>query len=428
MALRKCTSEAQVSEICKEFPAVVVHFEADWCVPCQHMNAILEQLQVENNHAAFVRVDAEELFELSEKYEIQAVPAFVFLKGSVLCDKLEGANAPELVAKVEGLLKSTSKPMSEKPASSAQPPESLNDRIKKLLASSPVLLFMKGDPQEPRCGFSSKVSAALTECGAKYSTFDILSDEEIRQGLKEYSNWPTYPQLYVDGELIGGCDIILEMHASGELKDAVCKKDALNDRIKKLLASSPVLLFMKGDPQEPRCGFSRKVSAALTECGAKYSTFDILSDEEIRQGLKEYSNWPTYPQLYVDGELIGGCDIILEMHESGELKDAVCKKDALNDRIKKLLASSPVLLFMKGDPQEPRCGFSRKVSAALTECGAKYSTFDILSDEEIRQGLKEYSNWPTYPQLYVDGELIGGCDIILEMHESGELKGTVCRA
>jgi Grx4 family monothiol glutaredoxin len=83
---------------------------------------------------------------------------------------------------------------------------------------------------------------------------------------------------------------------------------------------------------------------------------------------------------------------------------------------------------MKGTKAEPRCGFSRRVVAALAETGADFETFDILEDEEVRQGLKEYSDWPTYPQLYVKGELVGGCDIILEMAADGSLKETLTAA
>ena len=97
----------------------------------------------------------------------------------------------------------------------------------------------------------------------------------------------------------------------------------------------------------------------------------------------------------------------------------------LQERIKGLISGSKVVLFMKGIPQMPQCGFSANVIAMLDHLGADYQTFDILSDQDIRQGLKEYSNWPTYPQLYVGGELIGGNDIIHELFESGELKETL---
>ena len=77
---------------------------------------------------------------------------------------------------------------------------------------------------------------------------------------------------------------------------------------------------------------------------------------------------------------------------------------------------------MKGTPQAPQCGFSAKTVSILNSYGVPFNTFNILSDEDIRQGLKEFSDWPTFPQLYVHGELIGGCDIVTEMHENGELE------
>ncbi|MCR9204149.1 MAG: Grx4 family monothiol glutaredoxin [Halobacteriovoraceae bacterium] len=97
----------------------------------------------------------------------------------------------------------------------------------------------------------------------------------------------------------------------------------LNERIKGLIESSKVFLFMKGNPQMPQCGFSANVIGILNAMNAKYNTFDILSDMDIRQGVKEFSNWPTYPQLYVNGQLVGGNDIIMEMYESGDLEEVL---------------------------------------------------------------------------------------------------------
>jgi monothiol glutaredoxin len=96
--------------------------------------------------------------------------------------------------------------------------ENINERIERTLASHPILLFMKGNPDFAQCGFSAQAAAALNACGAEFATFNIFEDPEIREGLKAYSNWPTFPQLYVNGELIGGCDIVVEMYHSGELK------------------------------------------------------------------------------------------------------------------------------------------------------------------------------------------------------------------
>jgi monothiol glutaredoxin len=95
----------------------------------------------------------------------------------------------------------------------------------------------------------------------------------------------------------------------------------VNARIKEQLESHDVLLYMKGTPDFPQCGFSGQVIAALNAIGKPYSFVNIFEDQEIREGLKAYSNWPTFPQLYVKGELIGGCDIVVEMYHSGELQE-----------------------------------------------------------------------------------------------------------
>ncbi len=99
--------------------------------------------------------------------------------------------------------------------------------------------------------------------------------------------------------------------------------------------------------------------------------------------------------------------------------------DATGKRIASIIDSDRVVLFMKGTPESPQCGFSATVVQILNHSLPSYTTFDALGDPEIRDGIKEYSSWPTIPQLYVDGEFIGGCDIVQEMHASGELQKTL---
>uniref|UniRef100_A0A8C9EZ08 Glutaredoxin 3 n=1 Tax=Pavo cristatus TaxID=9049 RepID=A0A8C9EZ08_PAVCR len=242
-------------------------------------------------------------------------PVFWLPQNSQKVDRLDGAHAPELTKKVQRHASSAA--VSAGSNDSAK--EDLNVRLKKLINAAPCMLFMKGSPKEPRCGFSKQMVEILNRHGVSFSSFDIFSDEEVRQGLKTYSNWPTYPQLYVAGELIGGLDIIKELEASGEL-DTVCPKaQKLEDRLKSLINRAPVMLFMKGNKQTAKCGFSKQIIEIINNTGVDYETFDILEDEEVRQGLKTFSNWPTYPQLYVKGELVGGLDIVKELKESGEL-------------------------------------------------------------------------------------------------------------
>ncbi|MDP4548417.1 MAG: Grx4 family monothiol glutaredoxin [Marinobacter sp.] len=101
----------------------------------------------------------------------------------------------------------------------------------------------------------------------------------------------------------------------------------INETIKSQLEENPVILYMKGTPQAPQCGFSARTVQALMSCGERFAFVNILDNQELREALKVYSSWPTYPQLYIGGELVGGCDIVLEMSENGELEKMV--KDAV---------------------------------------------------------------------------------------------------
>ena len=103
----------------------------------------------------------------------------------------------------------------------------------------------------------------------------------------------------------------------------------INDRIKEQVTQNRVVLYMKGTPQFPQCGFSATVAEVLKRCGiTDYASFNVLQDDALRQGIKDYSNWPTIPQLYVDGEFVGGCDIIREMYQTGELQQLLAKQPA----------------------------------------------------------------------------------------------------
>jgi len=100
----------------------------------------------------------------------------------------------------------------------------------------------------------------------------------------------------------------------------------INEKITRQIQGDDVVLYMKGTPVFPMCGFSAAVVQVLSNLGVPFQSYNILDDMELRQGLKEFSNWPTFPQLYVKGELVGGCDIVREMHESGELADFLAEK------------------------------------------------------------------------------------------------------
>ena len=102
----------------------------------------------------------------------------------------------------------------------------------------------------------------------------------------------------------------------------------INQRIQELLDQNAIVVFMKGTPQFPQCGFSMRTTQALQACGAQYQHVDILSQPEIRQHLPQFSQWPTFPQVFINGELVGGCDIVLDLYQRGELQKMVAATQA----------------------------------------------------------------------------------------------------
>lgn len=197
------SSEEKFKEKIQNTTLTVVHFSAKWAEQCKQVDDVLDALSTQDSSTGtFIKCEAEDLADISLKYKIESVPTVVLFRSGNVIDRIEGADAAKITTKISEHMNKDS---------------TLNDRLKKLVNRHNVMLFMKGDRTTPRCGFSKTIIEILNGTGVSYETFDILSDEEVRQGLKTYSNWPTYPQLYAKGELLGGLDIIKEMLADGEL-------------------------------------------------------------------------------------------------------------------------------------------------------------------------------------------------------------------
>lgn len=221
-------TEDDFNKVMKADGFVALSFYTPWAGPCKQMSQTFAAIAAtQPSTSTFISINAEELPDISENYEVAAVPFFVLIKDGQVVRQISGANPKELESQIEYYssptsatsgtaippAQSTTKPSIPKTgvnSSAEEPEESLNERLQKLLNAAPVMLFMKGTPSAPQCGFSRQMVALLREHQVRYGFFNILADDEVRQGLKEYSSWPTYPQLYVGGELVGGLDIVKE--------------------------------------------------------------------------------------------------------------------------------------------------------------------------------------------------------------------------
>ncbi|BGP56344.1 glutaredoxin [Rhodotorula sphaerocarpa] len=209
----------------------VLYFRADWAEPCKTMDGVTDELAKRWPDVLFLSIEAEALPDISESFEVDAVPYFILLRGHTLLTRLSGAQPAALsaalkshAAKPSALSSSSRQPVAAKTtykpgeqpvtgAPSAQGTVGAGAEDEEVEESEEELA--------KRCGFSQKIVGILESEHIEYTTFDILQDEGVRQKLKEMNEWPTFPQLIIKGEFVGGLDVVQEMREAGELQDLV---------------------------------------------------------------------------------------------------------------------------------------------------------------------------------------------------------------
>ncbi|AMD22197.1 HGL143Wp [Eremothecium sinecaudum] len=220
MGVIEIISQDQFTEITTGQPdskLITLYFHTTWAEPCKTINEVFAALSEEttNKDVLFVSINADEQTEISELFEVSAVPYFVLIRKGTILKELSGADPKELINALNQFNGSGNSSGGVTGGSSnvdaeEETEEQLNERLRSLTKAAPVMLFMKGTPSEPKCGFSRQMVGILREHQVRFGFFDILKDDSVRQGLKSFSDWPTFPQLYVNGEFQGGLDIIKE--------------------------------------------------------------------------------------------------------------------------------------------------------------------------------------------------------------------------
>ncbi|KIM74876.1 hypothetical protein PILCRDRAFT_827798 [Piloderma croceum F 1598] len=214
----------------------LINFWAPWAGPCKKMNEIVLELAKKYPQLLVLQVEAETQEDIAGSFEVDSVPAFIILRGHTLLSRIPGADAAALTQAIETHARIPPTPLSKTSQSPApasnysiaddkqETPAQLEQRMRDLMNQQKIVLFMKGDRVTPRCGFSRKIVALLeSQNVTDFATFDILKDEKVRQGLKTLNNWPTFPQLIIDGEFVGGLDVVKDMVDNGELAGLIAQ-------------------------------------------------------------------------------------------------------------------------------------------------------------------------------------------------------------
>lgn len=308
------------------------------------MNLVFAELhasQPSSSPLRFATAAAEALPDLTAKYDISTVPTFLFFADTRVVRRRAGADAAGLTADASWLRSSDGSALQSAAC----------DEVSRL---GEITVLMKGSPDAPRCGFSRQVVELLRGQGVVFKHFDVLLDEDMRAWMKKYADWATYPMVFARGRLVGGLDVLRELKENGTLIEELARdgeekkpqrpeeegkgkegvgatggetpesvgesvQEDVNARLRGLTTRAPVMIFMKGEPDAPRCGFSRRLVELLKEENVQFGHFDILTDPAVRAGLKTFSDWPTYPQVYANGRFVGGLDVVIELREAGEL-------------------------------------------------------------------------------------------------------------
>ncbi|RHZ56809.1 hypothetical protein CDV55_105682 [Aspergillus turcosus] len=195
---------------------VVLYFYTPWTAFCTPMSADLSALASQYPATApptisFVSINAEELLDIAKEYGVSAAPWVVCLRSGQVLGSIRGSDPTRVRNALDRHTGANATAVPAAPAATAKlSKEALVARLTELVNATPVMVFMKGTPKSPQCCFSRRLVGILREHNVDYDFFNVLADEDVRQGLKEFADWPTYPQLWVDGELVGGLDIVRE--------------------------------------------------------------------------------------------------------------------------------------------------------------------------------------------------------------------------
>lgn len=180
-------------EILSSTKVFALNFSASWAAPCEQMNLVFKTLAETSNKINFIQIDVDTYPDLAEFYNVASVPCFVFLHNKKVLKSISGADAQALSKAVDQY--SMMNPISAREFESVKlHSDSLDQKLNRLINSHPVMIFIKGTPQSPRCKFSRELVDLLAQLDVGYGSFNILGDDSVRQGLKEYSKWPTFPQ------------------------------------------------------------------------------------------------------------------------------------------------------------------------------------------------------------------------------------------
>ena len=417
---------------CVEHPdrLLFVYFFAKWHKQSLEVLAVLKEYlegYLADCAFAFVDADAPATSRLASRFRVEQLPAAVLATADgELVKSLERVDPNTVYQEIE------SQVLLFKQNREIQRVRALN-KIGKALRSSKLAVFLEEDPADPR---SKQLLGLFEDLRVRHSAHRLpKSDRAVARALQELAKCAELPLVFACGKPLGGLERVLVLHAQGALAAALpseCVPGDARAELDAALREARLVLLNKSAPAEdPAVVESEAAIKWLLEKLVVFRNLDLAAEPRLLEFLAENRRGPDglplpLPQLYLDGQLLAaGPSLLRELAaQPAKIPPELFGQDEFSD-IRRIVARDRVVVFIKGTRDAPECGFTSRILALLDSYRLKYTTFDILQDEAVREKAKQFARWKTFPMLFVDGEFIGGIDIVSELIEEGEFDAVV---
>ena len=370
--------------------------------------------------AIYVFIDIEKCPDLVKAFDVLVVPSIVLSDANKkVLKRLENPQMNELILNLEddiALFKTNF----------AVEKERMFAKIEKILDVSQVMVFIKGTPLEPKCGFTSSLLEIMKSFGLNFGYFNILEDEDVRNWLRYYAKWNTYPQLHINKKIIGGLDVVKDLVANNkflELIPETAKKGDPSIKFNRILeeCKGKIVVFM-GDLAADE---SKKMAKLLKDNGVKFVVSEVMGDKNLEQYILGKYNEKSLPLCFINGEFVGRFDTLYEICQKKKLLPMVSQFEwSLNPRQKFefLINSFAVICFIEGNYDDKGKTENQKVFEILRKNNIEFEYFNVEFDIDVKDIVKEFSGLSGFPQIFHNKKVVGGMKLLEKIEKEGDIK------
>lgn len=410
---------------------VFLYFYAEWNEDSVELSKILKEYfqgYASDCIFCFVDSDLEANLDLCSRYQIETVPAAIMVTSDMHKIKAFDIIDPITIYEaIEGQI------VIAKQNFEVEKMRALH-KIEKIAKDNKVVLFTEDGVIRGK--ETSEMVLLLEGNNVRFEVLNLADkvQDNLAKWVKMFSGVERLPVLFVNSKLVGDISKVRQSLSIGELLTLIPKECIGGDpktEFESIVAEEKLILFVNSD-FEGQEGIASKCDTCLKQLQLKgliFRTYDVKGKPQILEIAKSTVGGSfSLPYLFKDGKQFDGGDSLLEKAKGSDLKvlfeERLFREDAFS-QIRRLVNSYPVFAFIKGTPEDPQCGFTGQLVNILSQFKIDYKTYNILEDHMIREKIKEFANWKTFPQVYCKGQLIGGLDIIKELIEDGVFEETI---